>query len=1402
MATTFYLKNTSGSTVTVADIGVQVPNNQSIQIDHNATNGFLSNGLSSALNAGTLVLSTTDIGDVSGDLSSVDAIRALTISSYHDTDNPHQTTLTQAIAADTSAPPITVPLLIDVVDAATNVDVSNPATFPPAGLHNHDTRYFTKTNLETSGQATVDWGNIANAPQFGSVEWQQNAECVISGTATTLPTTGNTTGEFYLNTTDNHVYLWNGTSWVDQGAPTANERIVYGAGASPNNEIYTWNGTTWTGSAPSADWALIIDNDGFDGAAQYVYETTTTPPAWVKIADISWGTHNNLGGRDAANAHPATAISYDNTTSHLNASDVQAAIDAMVASVGVLVSNYLIVAKDGYDSSQAGEVRGGFETPFLTIQAAINAIPTTGPNAASSGNRYAIWMAPGDYNENVTLNKAWVFLVADQNGGTEIVSSTGTSLTLSSTIDSSTGVYGLRVISTSTSGTDNAILVAGSNPYLLSVNAVAASGARAIYFTGNYNQLVRSSTFSGPMRIDAGTVTFLDSEVFGYTNVTGGSLRVVQGYFYNNGGDAIAQTGGTVTLVSAKLVSGTGAMDYNQTAGTVNWGWIEYSQASGKTNFGGTKTLLFPAGDLYFNNTSFGGPTSTTVQAAINNLFQQSGTKLTNYIVGKDSFDPFSSIEAAITQASTDGHGFSNPAVVLVKPGTYTENVTMLPGINVISLMNDKAYQTELVGTLTYSCTTGTYGSNLCSWLGIDVKSSSPAIASLVFSGTAPQRLNVSNCEVDSASANPALEMNNSGTGSTLVNSNVNFNNTSTGLAAKIDAGTFSLFKTQTIAYGNTTAVQFNNAAQIQGMLNYSQGNLDFNGTSGGLFGQLTIANGTNVAIDFDSTGQLFIMDGIQTGTGAIKGGAHPGNVYIHPNAGDVYYNNAATSGYGITQTTVQGAIDQLITTPGVLSFAYTDTAFVSQNFTGVTSTGAINAPFATIQAAINHFGQPTTAADYQRSILIIVLDSGTYTENLTIPAARTITIRGTGLTINGSITRYVAAELEFGVASSTFRSCFTLEGSIDAEDFHQTTRNGIRVTGTYRCQVASGYTGNTTHDTCFIGTEIDGTITSDDGVVNSAAPAVGNEILYVYGSYLQGNIEGRYFYCQRWRRSSIASTSMIVGWIVMFDEIEFNPGSASTAFALTVAQEFYNFVNNSGVSNYYNFIDSVFTSTTTLTVSVAQQIRLDAVTKLSWDTYVTVTGAAVTYIGLDGASGVSFTPPTGMTSTTVQGAISELYSDLENFLSTGTVFPPSPAPGDMFYRTDLNLTFQYDGSRSKWLSVTQMFLDWGSNNASGSYLNIHGAAATQTGYLMPRNGTILSVTAICASGNQSKQLEIRKNNIGTTPLKTFSLSSGSYSSINDNIDFNTTDYIQAFATSSGQPARDVVVMVIIGWRG
>ena len=938
---TFYLKNTSGSTVNINDLGLSIPNNRSIVIDSNAINGYLSPNLSSALTGETLVLSTTDIGDAGGDLEVADAIKALTITTAFDTNNPHDTTLTQVISADSTAD-----VDLTVSNLNTLVDDSDAST-----LHNHNTDYYTKTQLETDGQATVDWGNLANVPMFGSLKWQEPVICTLHGMDTDPPSSPEE-GWFYIDTDDNHLYKYVSFSWVDQGAPTVGDRVIYRDGASSDDEIYQWSGSAWVGTAPADNWAVLVDDDGDGSPAQYVYDDDEVPPDWIKIADVNWGDHSVLAGRTDADSHPATAISFDNTIKNiLAATTVQAAIDEISTEQGVDIDNIYFVAQNG-DDDAVGVTVGTLANPFGTVQGAIDAVPTIGGGAASSTNRYIIFVMPGDYSETITLSKAWVYIVGAGIDAVRIKSSSGTTLTLSCSTSDATGCANVTLISDSSTTTDNALLVTGNKPLLRNVKLVAASGARTAYFNGAYTQQVDNvEANGGTFRIDAGTLTLFNTHVLGAnTDINGGTVKVYNGEFVYNGGDAITQDNGTVYLVSARLVSGAGSKDYNQGGGTVYWGWVEYDTT--KTTFSGTKTLLFKSVDLFYSNTT-SGLAATTAQGAID----------------------------------------------------------------------------EVSGDI------GTVAGDLSDHVG--------------------------------DTANPH----------------------STTLTQAISA-------------------------------------------DGSVDADLTVTN-LNTLVDDSNADAL----------------------HIH-SAGATTYTNTTS---GLLATDVQAAIDE-----------------VDGNVDDVTG------------------------------------DLSTHTGDTNNPHSTTLT------------------------------QAISADGSVDAD--------------------------------------------------------------------------------------------------------------------LTV-------------SNLNTLVDD----------SNADALHIHS-------------AAAITYDNND----------SDLVATDVQEAIDELDAKFDHMLPKGTEFPtsPTPADGDLFYRTDLNLTFQYDVSRTKWLSITQMFLDWGSSNADGVYLNIHGALATQTGYLMPRQGTILTITAKTASGNLSKGLQIHRNHDNVTPLQSFSLSSGSYSSISEDIDFDAGDYLQVYANSTGSAARDLVVMITVAWNG
>jgi len=311
----YYLKNESGSEVTIIDLGISLPDDTSTTIDSNEIDGYYTPDLGTAITAGDLILSTTDIGTNTGDLTATDALAALTITSRYDRDNPHSVTITQAITADSNTD-ITTTELEELSDGS------------ETALHIHDDRYYTEVELSTAGQATVDWDNIANAPTFGSPTWREPVEANLSGKGTSaeMNISGLPAGSYWWNTDDDYIYKYDGTNWVSQGATTG-DRYIYKDGTGSDDYIYEFDGTTWNSTVPDDNWAVMVDDDGDGLPAQYIYNSDGTPPDWVKMSDINWGDHNSIGGRNAADAHPASSISYINTTSGLTATEVQAAID-------------------------------------------------------------------------------------------------------------------------------------------------------------------------------------------------------------------------------------------------------------------------------------------------------------------------------------------------------------------------------------------------------------------------------------------------------------------------------------------------------------------------------------------------------------------------------------------------------------------------------------------------------------------------------------------------------------------------------------------------------------------------------------------------------------------------------------------------------------------------------------------------------------------------------------------------------------------------------------------------------------------------------------------------------------------------------------------------------------------
>ncbi len=90
-------------------------------------------------------------------------------------------------------------------------------------------------------------------------------------------------GDAYVNTSDNHIYMYVSSSWVDQGAPVATDRII--DLSTTGEHVYQFS-TTWDDQGiPNDNDAVIVNNDGEDKPAMYLYDDSIGDGEWTKIAD-------------------------------------------------------------------------------------------------------------------------------------------------------------------------------------------------------------------------------------------------------------------------------------------------------------------------------------------------------------------------------------------------------------------------------------------------------------------------------------------------------------------------------------------------------------------------------------------------------------------------------------------------------------------------------------------------------------------------------------------------------------------------------------------------------------------------------------------------------------------------------------------------------------------------------------------------------------------------------------------------------------------------------------------------------------------------------------------------------------------------------------------------------------
>ncbi|WP_299212689.1 hypothetical protein [uncultured Dokdonia sp.] len=129
---------------------------------------------------------------------------------------------------------------------------------------------------------------------------------------------------------------------------------------------------------------------------------------------------------------------------------------------------------------------------------------------------------------------------------------------------------------------------------------------------------------------------------------------------------------------------------------------------------------------------------------------------------------------------------------------------------------------------------------------------------------------------------------------------------------------------------------------------------------------------------------------------------------------------------------------------------------------------------------------------------------------------------------------------------------------------------------------------------------------------------------------------------------------------------------------------------------------------------------------------------------------------------------------------------------------------YMYDLTRTAWLSVESTAIQFGRNGDVDTNALHYGGnmVANDSGALMPFNGTIVAITAMGASGDDTDFNVRVRTAAGTNSVnETFSLSGLRYIDTTTNLDFSANEHITARARDAATTTTDVTVIIWVKWR-
>jgi hypothetical protein len=212
--------------------------------------------------------------------------------------------------------------------------------------------FYTQTQLQTSGQSQVHWGNLTDVPAFGSFTWLSPVEYRVIGIA--ADATASATNDVFVDTDDDHYYKWNGASWVDVGTAAEGDRVI-NIGVA-NQPIYVYSsGNFVVDSTAGDDDCVVVDDDGDGGSSQYVYAIPGN--IWYKVGDVDYAGHFDGG----ASKHDASEIDVEGTYIYIGVGDLESALADIDAELDVLADAVAAIdyntLDEAYDQGGAGSGR-------------------------------------------------------------------------------------------------------------------------------------------------------------------------------------------------------------------------------------------------------------------------------------------------------------------------------------------------------------------------------------------------------------------------------------------------------------------------------------------------------------------------------------------------------------------------------------------------------------------------------------------------------------------------------------------------------------------------------------------------------------------------------------------------------------------------------------------------------------------------------------------------------------------------------------------------------------------------------------------------------------------------------------------------------------------------------------